>query len=84
MRGVLAQDEAERLVLAYLALRGEAHRRSLDLSESAQTDAALTVHREVVCETWERLFEEPRPAGCRSIFRAVIRQRQDHKPTAGP
>ena len=59
--GVLAQEESERLVLAYLALRGEVHRRSLDLSESAQTDAALTVHREVVCETWERLFEEPRP-----------------------
>ncbi len=59
--GVLVQEEAERLVLAYLALRGEVHRRSLDLSESAQTDAALTVHREVVCETWERLFDEPRP-----------------------
>ena len=59
--GVLVQEEAERLVLAYLALRGEVHRRSLDLSESAQTDAALTVHREVVCETWERLFKEPRP-----------------------
>ena len=59
--GVLAQDKAERLVLAYLALRGEVHRRSLDLSESAQTDAALTVHREAVCETWEGLFEEPRP-----------------------
>ena len=59
--GVLVQEEAERLVLAYLALRGEVHRRSLDLSESAQTDAALTVHRKVVCETWERLFEEPRP-----------------------
>ena len=59
--GVLAQDEAERLVLAYLALRGEVHRRSLDLSDSAQADAALTVHREVVCETWERVFDEPRP-----------------------
>ena len=59
--GVLEQEEAERLVLAYLALRGEVHRRSLDLSESAQTDAALTVHREAVCETWERLFGEPRP-----------------------
>ncbi len=58
--GVLVHEEAERLVLAYLALRGEGHRRSLDLSESAQTDAALTVHREVVCETWERLFKEPR------------------------
>ena len=59
--GVLVQEEAERLVLAYLALRGEVHRRSLDLSESAQTDAALTVHRETVGETWERLFEQPRP-----------------------
>ena len=64
--GVLVQEESERLVLAYLALRGEVHRRSLDLSESAQTDAALTVHREVVCETWERLFEEPRPLVARA------------------
>ncbi len=61
MTGVLPQEEAERLVLAYLALRGEVHRRSLDLADSAPADAALTVHREVVCETWERLFDEPRP-----------------------
>ncbi len=60
MAGVLPEEEAERLVLAYLALRGEAHRRSLDLTESTQTDAALAVHREIVCEAWERIFEEPR------------------------
>ena len=61
--GVLSQDDAERLVLAYLALRGEVHRRSLDLSDSDENDAGPTVHRETVCKTWERLFEEPRPLG---------------------
>ena len=60
LAGVLAEDESEHLVLAYLALRGEAHRRSLDLSESTQSDAALTAHREIVCKTWEKVFEEPR------------------------
>ncbi len=60
MAGVLAEQEAERLVLAYLALRGEGHRRSLDLSEPTQSDAALTAHREVVCETWEKVFAQPR------------------------
>ena len=61
MAGVLAEEVSERLVLAYLALRGEGHRRSLDLTESTQSDAALTVHREIVCETWEKVFKEPRP-----------------------
>ncbi len=60
--GVLPQDEAERLVLAYLALRGEVHRRALDLSDSTESDAALAVYRETVRRNWERLFAEPRPA----------------------
>ena len=58
--GVLPEEDAERLVLAYLALRGEVHRQTLDLPESAEADARLTTYRQTVCDIWERLFDEPR------------------------
>ena len=58
--GVLPEEDAERLVLAYLALRGEVHHQTLDLPESAEADARLTAYRQTVCDMWERLFDEPR------------------------
>ncbi len=58
--GVLPEEDTERLVLAYLALRGEVHRQTLDLPESAEADARLTTYRQTVCDIWERLFDEPR------------------------
>ena len=58
--GVLREEEAERLVLAYLALRGEVHHQALDLPESAEANARLTTYRQSVCDMWERLFDEPR------------------------
>ena len=58
--GVLPEQDAERLVLAYLALRGEVHRQTLDLPESTEADARLTTYRQTVCDIWERLFDEPR------------------------
>ena len=58
--GVLPEEDAERLVLAYLALRGQVHYQTLDLPESAEAAARLTTYRQAVCDMWERLFDEPR------------------------
>ncbi|MCY3819611.1 MAG: bifunctional [glutamate--ammonia ligase]-adenylyl-L-tyrosine phosphorylase/[glutamate--ammonia-ligase] adenylyltransferase [Gammaproteobacteria bacterium] len=58
--GVLPEEDAERLVLAYLALRGEVHHQTLDLPESEEAAARLTTYRQVVCDMWERLFDESR------------------------
>ena len=58
--GVLREDDAQKLVLAYLALRGEVHHQTLDLPESAEANARLATYRQTVCDMWERLFEEPR------------------------
>ncbi len=58
--GVLREEDAERLVLAYLALRGEVHHQTLDLPGSAEANARLTAYRQSVCDMWERLFDEPR------------------------
>ena len=58
--GVLPQEDAERLVVAYLALRGQVHYQTLDLPESAEANARLTTYRQTVCDMWERLFDEPR------------------------
>lgn len=58
--GVLPEEDAERLVLAYLALRGQDHYQTLDLPESAEAAARLTTYRQAVCDMWEKLFDEPR------------------------
>ena len=58
--GVLPEEDAERLVVAYLALRGQVHYQTLDLPESAEAEARLKTYRQTVCDMWERLFDEPR------------------------
>ena len=58
--GVLPHEDAERLVLAYLALRARVHYQTLDLPPSDEADARLTTYRQTVCDMWERLFDEPR------------------------
>ncbi len=58
--GVLPKEDAERLVMAYLALRGQVHYQTLDLPSSVEADARLATYRQTVCDMWERLFDEPR------------------------
>ena len=58
--GVLPHEDAERLVVAYLALRARVHYQTLDLPPSDEADARLATYRQTVCDMWERLFDEPR------------------------
>ena len=58
--GLLAQEDEENLVQAYLALRAQRHRELLDLDAAEAGVKVLQRHRDAVVKVWRRLFGAPR------------------------
>ena len=60
--GLLAEEDAERLVRAYLALRAQRDRNLLDLGADEGAAKVLEQHRGAVVKVWRQLFGVPRAA----------------------